>query len=1105
MRSWFFRIFAILSLVFIGFYSGVTLFERGPFTWAFRSLPSAVIYSNFFLLNIVQSVIAVFMATDFIKRDKKLDTSEVLFIRPMSNAEYLAGKTIGLLSVFVLLNLLLMLLTSVFLFVSVQVPFRIVPMLAYFFLISIPSLVFITGLSFALMSLIRNQAITFILLLGYIALVLFYLGDKAGYLFDYLVFAMPVPFSDLIGFSDPLYFMGQRLAYLFLGLALISFTARNLGRIPNAVGNPLILSLLAGFFFILSGISFYVLQQKNHAITENRAKWHGQFTRHYTDRTLLMQQASLFVEIGEELNARSEMVLKNPFDIAVDTLRFSINPGLRVGKVLSGEVEWKVRQEELLVTVIPNMPVEPGETISLIMNYSGIPDFHVSYLDVDADDVYGFDPAMNIKIDRKYGFYSPAYVLLTRENLWYPTPGMPYDPSRPAVFRQQFTRFDLTVQAPSGYLPVSQGKRSTSDSVTYHFSNRDPLPQLSLAVAPFREKKLDLDGIELGIAYIEGHDYFTPELAELGDTLKALITEFLDDFERPLGLYYPYEGFTLVETPVQFASQSHSWTSALAESQPQMVFYPEWGFNIREADFRSNYRWMERNSERNKEGLSKKEIQSRVFTNFLKGVFAQENADMRFGPQASTTQSNPYSVFPNYYYYVNYITSEECPVLNYAFERYLMKGEEDPRQMFFSRMQGIGDDEKANLILKEKSLKKIIAEEDDPQKINNVLRVKGAYLLTWIEKQVQDPAFDQFILDYLYNNSFREIPFRELALALSGRFGIELENFVSEWYTSSDLPAFVLGDFSVKEVIDQSQALFVVKTKVSNYSEASGMVKFTFQMGDGGGRRGGGFFGGGGMDTESEDRTYLIEGKQTRELQIVLSGPPRSVIFNTLLSQNIPVRTMEWGLRSEKDEKAKAEEYDRVVDQPVELALPGEIVVDNTDPGFSTYDPSLENPVRKFIEKRKKKDETSFVGEGFGPAPVIWSLAANADYYGETEHSAMVVRSGEGSKTARWTAPLTEAGYYELSVYLNRQQRFGPPGGGRGGGRDRREPEGKFVYSVVHDDGTETIEIEVKDFEDGWNLLGNFYLSSDSASVTLSDQGGAGRVVADAVKWVLQK
>ncbi|MBN1924984.1 MAG: hypothetical protein JW798_04045 [Prolixibacteraceae bacterium] len=1099
-RSWFFRIFAILTLFFIGLFSGVTMFERGPFTWMFRSLPSIVIYSNFFLLNIAQSVIAVFLATDFIKRDKKLDTSEVLFIRPMSNFEYITGKTMGLLWVFILLNLLLAALTSVYIFISDQVPFRLIPFMAYFFLVSLPSLIFITGLSFALMTVIKNQAITFIILLGYIALELFYLGNRPGYIFDYMVFAMPVPFSDIIGFSNAGYLIWHRATYLLLGSGLILFSAWRLKRIPNSQGNNILVLISTLVLLSLSVVGFSEMIRQNKKVINNREAYAGLSTKNYSVKAPLMKEASINIELGETIDAVSTMVLKNPFDETLDTLLFSINPGFIVEKVTCGGEGAFFLQDRLLLKVVPSKDFLPGDITTIEVCYSGIPDFDVSYLDIDHEDVYGHVQAMNIRIDKKYGFYTNNYILLTKENLWYPVPGIAYDPSRPAIFRQQFTKFGLSVKVRPGMVPVSQGVRQTDDSLLYRFNIRDPLPQLSLAVSDFEEKKIDIDGIEVGIAWYRGHDYFNNQLEELGDTIKNLISEFLDDYERPLGMYYPYRKFTLVEAPVQFASQPHSWTAALQQSQPQMVYYPEGGFNIRQADFKSNYRMIKRDSDRNKEGLTKKEIQARVFTNFMNGVLGEENADIRFGPPGTSSQSNPYSIYPNYYYYVNYITSEECPVLNYAFESYLRKGEDDPRQIFMSRAMGLGNDEKANLLLKEKSLKRVIAEEEDQQQINNVLRVKGSYLLTWMEKQINDSNFDQFLLDYLYNNSYKEIKFRQLESDISNRFSIKMGNFLTNWYNESDLPAFGLGNFEVKEVIENSQAFFVVKTKVTNFSSVDGLVKFSFQLGGGGGGRGGGFFMGGGAEQETEERIYLIDGNQTKEFQMLLDESPRSVIFNTLLSQNIPVSSMEWGLRAEKDENGKAEEYERIVEKPVELSLPGELIADNTDHNFEVFDPSLENPIRKFFESRRKEKEEEFVRGEFGPPPTTWKKVANSDYFGKIEHSAMVVRSGDGSKTAAWKMPIKEAGYYDVYVFLERQRGFGP-----GRGRDRRDPPGKFVYTVAHDDGTEKIGLEVKDFEDGWNLLGSFYISSDTAKVVLSDEGGADRVIADAVKWVLQR
>jgi hypothetical protein len=365
-----------------------------------------------------------------------------------------------------------------------------------------------------------------------------------------------------------------------------------------------------------------------------------------------------------------------------------------------------------------------------------------------------------------------------------------------------------------------------------------------------------------------------------------------------------------------------------------------------------------------------------------------------------------------------------------------------------------------------------------------------------MEKQTRGSDFQKYLLEYLYNNSYKEIKYDELARDLSSQMNIGMSGFISDWYNTKGLPAFGLGDIKAYEVIGESQVVYLVNTKVTNFSNVSGLVKFTFMMGEGGGPRG--FRGGGGPQTEPVVRTYLINANETKEVQIILSESPRSLIFNTLIAENIPSKTMIFNILTLKDPKMKAEEFEKVVDQPATIFSPEELIVDNSDKGFSIKDPAQDNYFHKLFAKKNKSEEDKFVGQGFGPAPAVWSLAANSDYFGKTEHSAMVVRSGDGNKTATWKKALPGPGYYDVYVWLTEQRRYGP-------GRDRSEPEGKYQYTVKHDDGVEKIEIERKDFEKGWNLLGSFYLSSDTATVTLSDAGGADRVVADAVKWVLQR
>ena len=177
IRSWFFRVFTVLAVTIITFFN-FQLFvseDSGGF-WIATAIPSNIPYLILLLLNTGQAVIAIFLASDFLKRDKKLDTSEVFYVRPLSNAEYVIGKIWGNLRVFLLLNLIIMAITAAFNLTLGEVDWM--AYLLYFLLISVPTLIFIIGLAIFLMLVLKNQALTFVLLLGYIGLTVFYNDDK---------------------------------------------------------------------------------------------------------------------------------------------------------------------------------------------------------------------------------------------------------------------------------------------------------------------------------------------------------------------------------------------------------------------------------------------------------------------------------------------------------------------------------------------------------------------------------------------------------------------------------------------------------------------------------------------------------------------------------------------------------------------------------------------------------------------------------------------------------------------------------------------------------------------------------------------------------------
>jgi len=232
-RSWFFRIFSVVSLVLLVFVNiGAFTLERLPSS--FRALPSFIPYLNILLLNIIQAVIAGFLASEFMKYDRKLDTTDVIYARSMTNAEYVFGKTLGVFAVFGALNLAVLVIAFVFNVIIADMPFLPGLYGLYPLLISLPTLLFIFGLSFMLMGILRSQALTFIILLGYIASTLFFLGGKLHSLFDYLAFNLPLTYSDFVGFADFRVILLHRGIYFLLGLGFTFTTVLLVKRLPQS-------------------------------------------------------------------------------------------------------------------------------------------------------------------------------------------------------------------------------------------------------------------------------------------------------------------------------------------------------------------------------------------------------------------------------------------------------------------------------------------------------------------------------------------------------------------------------------------------------------------------------------------------------------------------------------------------------------------------------------------------------------------------------------------------------------------------------------------------------------------------------------------------------
>lgn len=79
LRSWFFRIFAGLSIISLGIFNIAVFSEASGAPWLYRALPGNIPYINLLILNLGQAIVAIFLASEFLKQDSKNDTVEVIY------------------------------------------------------------------------------------------------------------------------------------------------------------------------------------------------------------------------------------------------------------------------------------------------------------------------------------------------------------------------------------------------------------------------------------------------------------------------------------------------------------------------------------------------------------------------------------------------------------------------------------------------------------------------------------------------------------------------------------------------------------------------------------------------------------------------------------------------------------------------------------------------------------------------------------------------------------------------------------------------------------------------------------------------------------------
>jgi hypothetical protein len=1090
-RNWFFRIVAAAGIFFITIFNLVEMSSLDdPSWWAILSgfvLP----YVTLMFIAIPQAAAVIFLATGLIKKDKKLDTNEVFFVRPISNLDYVIGKALALFKLFFLLNVVLLCIPLIVGLTNPMATVNPMAFIIYPFITSVPSIVFVTGIAFLLVTVIRNQPISIVLLIGIAGVQLIYYFDKFSNILDFTGFRLSMLASEMSGFVDIEFALWQRAFYFVTGVACLFLTAFLIDRLSGYKAAHRATALTGLMLLVPASLIMIKLWNMRQGpidlrgeMIEVNGKWTNVPNIGIRTHAISLEWAS------NEIISTSDIVVQNHTGETLNTIYFTLNPGLTVDTILIDNKPAAFERDLQIVSVSKGISIPPSREVKVRIKYHGAILQSAAHLEVDQKRYENANDFIMFSLTKKYAFLEDDYVLLTKDVLWYPDTEVGYNRKSATRGRVSFIDFQLTVKAPEGKTPISQGELTTGGGL-YTFKPEYPLPHISLVIGDYVKKEIEVDSVVYSVFHYPKNDYFAKELNKLADTLSYLITDVANEYEDAQKLSYPFRRLQFVEVPLHFTAYKKIYESHQSFVQPETVFWPEEGAEIRQFDFKRQLRDMTKQAAKSNQVLTDKQKQANVFNDLIKKVFTKQ-IGMDWVNEGNDFDDADYSLFPNYYDFNSGIVSKDWALLNRSIATYL-RNDKQIQYDYTRDMNGISFTEECNDLMRTTSLTKILTEAEF-SKVNKSVTLKSQYLFSYLGQTIGENRFKAFLYDWVNTHQHQLNTYEDFREAIRSRFNVDIDPVIREVYSKTSQPAFEILEVQKYEVTDGDRKRYQVLFKAKNCGNSDGVLEVKFNSKQNNDDED--YWKVNGQVAEEDPgKLSVIKQGETKLFGFVLDEKPNDLKINTIISRNIPsIINLPLGTLS-KREGGILFEGERVIDNEG-ASNQYEVIVDNEDAGFSSFSPIKPTFLKAWLDARDTVNRKYY--GSWGTSYSSWLATTGSDFYGSIIRSAHFTRSGNGEKIATWTPELKEDGFYDVYVFMKgkNQNEFH--------GNDGDSRQFNYHYIIKNGDGTDNIKYNISNAEPGWNYLGSYYFNKTGGSVSLTDKCEMWRVYADAVKWVKQ-
>ena len=1107
VRGWFFKVFAVLAFL-TGLILGANyILTQYPQPQLVNR--SVIPYIFMLVMNVGQAVVSVFLASEYLKRDKQLDTSEVFYTRPLSNAEYLLGKMWATLKVFFILDFAVAAIALIMSLIKYGFALDYLSYIWYFLLLSVPTLVFIVGLSTTLMLVLNNQAITMVLLLAYIGVTLFYIDDLYYYLFDYIGFNLPMLKSVVTGFSGLPRLINHRLCYLLLGMGLILTDISLFHRLANSRYSLLpwriaaVLFLTGGLYAGYRHVSVYKVDEKFRADMielDNRYIHTGGAVADSCNLSVLQN--------GDSLRVIADLTVRPKEDAS--TLVFTLNPGFEVKSVTAAG--HKVSYERLMHLIVMSFTETlPADTpVRLTIEYGGMADERICYLDITSDKMLENSKVLSmLNIGKRYLFQNREFTMLTPESYWYPRPGVAYSDQSPEWGISYFTDFNVSVTPNPGLTPISQGLCTVStDSTQYSFTPESSLPSISLLIGDYNPKSITVDSISYTVWELGYWDDKFAVFDSIRDTLPDFIRSTLRSMEYQVDMKYPFKRFSVVEVPVNFTSYKRVWTSAYEQLQPEMALVHERGCDMRVFQFENQKRMYGsggRNRRRGNE-MSEKEILANILSSALYFMYQSGSytGTSRNGQFTMTQLDNPYYYTPLFLNFRYNVYSSSWPMANRMIESITGSGNQNlGGGQWMRRMNGLSEDEKALILMGKYDFDKIMSDPEWEDLADNALALKTKDFFSPVSVAMGYEQMVDSITAKTREKEFANVSFDSILAWVQNYSGVSLQSKIDSWNGVARLACYKIGTPQITTVTTDTADIYQAEIAFENISDNPGYINVEFVFYE---------MENAGDEDKPKSMTVSVGAHETRRIVTHWFNTPSYIEINTMMSSNLPhnvrLDNSNWSTYTGTD---LTPEGVYAVRGGVDNTLPGEIIVDNEDSRLFT----LSKPIRtgylsKWIDKsREKNNEFRYQGFSDWRPYTMWTLVTEQNLYGDYIRSAYIISPGDGSQYAIWKVPLEEAGVYDVYFYAspdmynnNNRNRIWNNNNNRNNNNNGRWTPTDYNFEVGQFDLWDPVSLNMRRADEGWNSLGSYRFEADTVNIRLNNKSGVSVVVADAVRLV---